>query len=123
MSVVAALVYLGWVAAAPPPGDAARLPPYRRLAADRDFNCRYRAGLERRLEWEPYRRAELRAALAEATELHRVYDEAAAAHPDSPYTQTRGDHLRRLRVLLGPDDYRTMTLPPPVPVWRFNALR
>lgn len=122
--MTACVLYLAWVLADPPPGDAYRLPPLPVLTEGRKFNAAYRGGLEKRLGWEPYHRGELRAALAEARWLYDVWDAAEGAHPDWVCDGgAKTCYRRRLRVLLGRDAYRRMELPPPVPVWRFGELR
>jgi hypothetical protein len=88
------------------------------------FNQRYRAHLHRRLEWEPDRTGELRAALYEAVRLHEVWDNAWGAHPDYGCgPEVKACYLRRLRILLGREAYRDMRIPPPVPLHRFNQFR
>lgn len=115
---------LAWAIAEPPPGDAYRLPPFQSLRDGRLFNQRYQKHLQGRLDWEPYRRDALNAALIEARELYEVWDCAEGAHPDYPCPpDLKACYHRRLRRLLGPDDYRRMNLPPCVPTWRFNELR
>lgn len=120
--MTATALFLAWVLADPPAGDAYRLPPLPVLTEGRLFNQRYQRHLYWRLEWEPDRSGELRAALAEARELYEVWDCAEGAHPD--WNGGRGgSYRRRLRLLLGRDAYRTMSLPPCVPAWRFHQLR
>jgi hypothetical protein len=122
----------------PPPGDMYRFPPYGELEAGRAFNWGYQLHLKWLLgyegrdewgsevwlrDWRPYHASRIREALAEAEQLEEVWTNAIRAHPESPYTHTRSEHLRRLRLLIGPDAYRRAELPPCVPTWRFNQLR
>lgn len=118
--------FLCWTLAVPSPGDAYRLPPLSELRAGRLFNSRYRRHLEWRLEWEYHTAAgpHLRAALAEANELYRVWDSAEGAHPDFVCSaDAKAAYLRALRLWMGRDAWNQMTLPPPAPYWRFSELR
>jgi hypothetical protein len=135
--MTAVILSLAFFLHVPPPGDAYRLPPYEALEDGRAFNWRYQANLKwllgREIDelgqevwlpgWRPRDEAAMRTALAEAKYLEEVWSSAIRAHPDSPYTQTRHEHLRHLRLLIGPDAYRRMELPPPAPYWRFSQLR
>lgn len=120
----AALV-LGVVLYDPPPGDAGRLPPLADLKDGRLFNQRYRAHLLWRLEYEPDRTGELRAALAEAAWLYwHVWDAAEGAHPDYRCPpEARACYSRKLRLAIGPSAYLRGELPPCVPYHRFNQLK
>lgn len=122
--MTACVLYLAWVLAEPPLGDAHRLPPLAYLAEGRRFNCRYRSYLERRIEFEPDRLGVLMAAKAETDWLYRVWDSAEGAHPDyqcSP--EMKREYLRTLRLMIGRDAYNRTELPPCVPLHRFNELR
>jgi hypothetical protein len=119
--MTSAVLLLAWALADPPPGDAYRLPPLRVISSGRVFNYQYRNRLRWRLEYERDRDGALHAALEEAQHLYEVWDAAEGAHPDwNASPGTRAGYLRKLRVLLGPDAYRRMELPPCVPTWRFN---
>lgn len=124
--MTAAVCFLAWVLADPPPGDAYRLPPVKELTAGRMFNQRYQRHLKSRLEWEPYqaRRNELKAALEEARWCHQVWDAAEGAHPDWKCgPEEKAGYLRQLRILIGRDGYYRDGLPPCVPTYRFHELR
>lgn len=123
--MTACVLYLAWVLAPVPAGDAHRLPPLAHLTSGRQFNSRYQDHLQRQLVWTPYeRRSDLLDALAEARHLYAVWDSAEGAHPDwTCHPDTKADYLRRLRVLIGREAYRRADLPPCVPTWRFADLR
>lgn len=122
--MTAAALLLAWAVSDPPAGDAYRLPPVRALTAGRRFNQRYQEHLEHRIGLEPHRDAAVCRALAEARRLYEVWDCAEGAHPDWQCApDVKAQYLRRLRLLLGPDAYRRMELPPPAPTWLFNELR
>lgn len=122
--MTAAVCFIAWVLADPPPGDAYRLPPVKELTSGRMFSQRYQRHLEDRLEWQPYGRRELREALDEARWLYQVWDCAEGAHPDwSCGPEQKATYLRRLRLLIGRDGYYRDGLPPCVPTWRFHELR
>lgn len=122
-ALLSAALFLAWVLADPPPGDACRLPPEAELRRACYLNARYQDCLRQRMALEPLHRADLRAALDEAAALHEIWDDAWDAHPDYGRPPgARREYLRRLRLALGRDAYLRMELPPPVPVWRFNQL-
>lgn len=122
--MTAAALLLAWAAADPPPGDAYRLPPVKELGAGRVFNRAYQQHLQWRLLWEPDRKGELNAALAEARWLFEVWDAAEGAHPEwSGTAVAKARYLRKLRLLLGREAYLKAELPPCVPTWRFHELR
>ena len=122
--MTAAVLVLAWVLSDPPPGDAWRIPPVAYLKAGCDFNRLYQAHLRKRIEWEPYHRGELYAALAEAEALYRIYDDAWGAHPSYQCSPTaKADYLRRFRLSIGREAYERMELPTCVPVWHFGELR
>ncbi|HET6574481.1 MAG TPA: hypothetical protein VFG68_12815 [Fimbriiglobus sp.] len=122
--MTSATLFLAWVLADPPPGDAYRIPPIPVLRDACDFNRRYRDHLEHRLEWEARHRGELYAAMREAESLYKVYDDAWGARPDFPCSDAaKVQYLRDFRLAVGRDAYYRMEMPPPVPYHRFNELR
>lgn len=116
---------LAWILWEPPAGDYYRLPPVEVLRDGCRFNQAYQRHLEKQLEWAPYCDGPaLRAALADAKAVYKVWDDAWGAHPEYKCTEERKRQYRRdYRLVVGRDGYREAWLPPCVPTWRFGELR
>lgn len=108
---------------APRTWEANRLPPRPFCNEMSGFNRRYRKHLEERLELEQDRRAILTEAIGETEELFRIWDAARDAQCEYYYVIHRRRALKRLKELMGDEDYAEMRLPPSVPLWRFNELK
>jgi hypothetical protein len=97
-----------------PDADAAR----QQLA----FNRTYRQHLSIRQPIERNRGDELRAAARETDHLYTVWDTLRDARCEFYYVTVRRLALLKLREMLGDEDYYFGRVPPPVPVWRFQAM-
>lgn len=105
---------------APRLADGQRFPDHRSVNDILGLNRAYRRHLEARYAMEHDRCACLRAALRETDHLYQVWDAVRDARCEYYYVTVRRQALRRLRTMLGSDDYATAALPPYVPVWRFE---
>jgi len=86
------------------------------------FNRAYRRHLDGRQPMETDRATPLQAALRETDKLYQVWDSVRDARCDFYYVTVRRQALKKLRDLLGPDDYYAGKLPPYVPLWRFQEI-
>lgn len=96
------------------------------IDANRDGRClnrRYRDHLFGRLAWEQDRAGMIGLVIEENERLYQVWNLADDAVQPYFGVVKRRTALRKLRELLGEDDYQAGRLPPPVPVWRFNEGR
>lgn len=100
-----------------------RLPPRQLCNQMCNFNRRYRRHLEERLELELDRRFILDEAIGETEDLFRVWDMARDAQCEYYYITQRRQALKKLKAMLGDEDYANMRLPPNVPFWRFNEMK
>jgi hypothetical protein len=109
--------------AAPPLADSLSLPSAGTMQEWRCFNLGYQRTLELRLPLCLHREDELRAALREAQQLYEIWTlvDTATCPAKSWVCRRRG--LEQLRELIGLDAYYTGTLPPFVPLWRFQPGR
>jgi len=99
------------------------LPPYESVTPWLEFNRAYRRSLEAKLPWvisTSPRFQELVEAIQETEELYIIW--STVQQVQAPYANyvCRRSALRRLRDLLG-HSYELTDLPPPVPLWRFDA--
>jgi hypothetical protein len=105
---------------APLLSDCQRFPDHRTVNELLGFNRAYRRQLDARQPLDQDRGDLLRAALRETDELYQVWDSVRDARCEYYYVTVRRQALKRLRCLLGCDDYATGALPPFVPIWRFG---
>jgi hypothetical protein len=99
--------------------DANRLPD-RHTAADLlQFNRGFRKTLDSRKLLETDRSDEWLTVIRETDRLYQVWDAVRDARCDFYYVTVRRHALRKLKDMLGDDDWHTATLPPAVPTWRF----
>jgi hypothetical protein len=110
------------LADAPPLSDCERFPDRATVSELLAFNRVYREYLTRRQAVEPARRWELREAIQETDRLYAVWEAIGDARRDFWYVTFRRQALKRLRDTLGPEAYYTGSLPPHVPVWRFQRI-
>lgn len=111
------------LADAPRIGDAKLFPHIDHIREGRRFNRRFREHLQERLAIELDRFGAIQQAISETDRLFVVWDLADDAACDSYGVAKRRTALKRLREILGEDDYLSGRLPPPVPTWRFNEGR
>ena len=105
----------------PPLSDGDRLPPASLIRQLLNTNCAYRQFLEarrevRRLDWD-----ELTELLSETNRLREVWQCAADATSADHIWVCRRRALKRLRDLVGEEAYDAGSLPPCVPLWRFDV--
>jgi hypothetical protein len=105
---------------APPLNDCNRFPDRSTISDLLAFNRAYRQHLDSRQSVDLVHGWEVRDALQEADSLYRVWDTARDARCDYYYVTVRRQALKRLREMVGAEAYYTSTLPPHVPVWRFQ---
>jgi hypothetical protein len=86
------------------------------------FNRAYRQHLDTCLTVELVHWWELHEALQETDRLYQVWDAVRDARCEYYYVTVRRLALKRLREMIGEDAYFTGTLPPYVPVWRFQRI-
>jgi hypothetical protein len=60
--------------------------------------------------------------MQETEHLYQVWDTVRDARCDYYYVTVRRQALKKLRKMLGVDDYYFGKLPPPVPLWRFQEI-
>ena len=108
---------------APKAADGLRFPD--RVAVNElvRFNRAYRRNIDERRQLEFDRADSFRNALAETDRLYQVWDAVRDARCDFYYVTVRRQALKKLRDLIGTEDYDQAALPPNVPVWRFHELR
>jgi hypothetical protein len=83
------------------------------------FNRSYRQDLVTRLALDPVHAAELREAIGETDDLHRIWDTLRDARCQYYYVTVRRQALQMLRDMLGLEAFYRGTMPPHVPVWHF----
>lgn len=105
---------------APKVCDSLRFPDRFVLGSQMDFNRRYTENVVKRCSCDYAFADEYFDILSETKQLYAIYDAARDARCDYYYVTARRSALKRLRDLLGDDDFRAGKLPPCVPVWRFN---
>jgi hypothetical protein len=107
---------------APKLGDSQRFPDRNVVRDLLAFNRAYRRHLDSRQSLEQDRCHGLRAALKETDYLYQVWDSVSDARCEYYYITVRRQALQRLRTMIGPDAYNSATLPPYVPLWRFQEV-
>jgi hypothetical protein len=110
------------LADAPPLHDGRRFPERDRVNDLLAFNRAYRQHLTVRQPLELVRWWELRAAMQETDHLYQIWDTVRDARCDYYYVTVRRQALKKLRQLVGEDDYYNGRLPPHVPLWRFREI-
>jgi len=105
---------------APRLGDCQRFPDHGTVNDFLGFNRAYRRYLDARQPVEQDRCESLHAALRETDDLYQVWDAVRDARCEYYYITVRRAALKRLRNLVGSDDYAAGQLPPVVPMWRFG---
>lgn len=105
---------------APRLAEASRLPEHRAVNELLGFNRAYRRHLDARQPMDLDRGDLLRQAIRETDTLYQVWDAVRDARCEYYYVTVRRQALKRLRCMIGSDDFFTGTLPPFVPLWRFE---
>jgi len=108
------------LAEAPRLSDCRRFPDHRTVNDLLGFNRAYRRHLDARQPMDHDRCEKLRAALKETDDLYQVWDAVRDARCEYYYVTVRRQALKRLKCMLGSDEYLAGRLPPFVPVWRFG---
>jgi hypothetical protein len=110
------------LAAAPALAECIRFPS-RDMAGDLlAFNRSYRDSLTSRLALDMIHAEELRAALAEADQLYRIWELVRDARCEYYYITYRRQALQQLRDLVGAEAFYSGQLPPHVPLWRIPVV-
>ena len=110
------------LADAPPINDCMRFPDRALISDLLSFNRAYRQHLDSRQSLELTYWWELREALQEADRLYQIWDTVRDARCDYYYVTVRRQALKKLRDLIGEEAYYSSTLPPCVPLWRFEKI-
>jgi hypothetical protein len=94
--------------------------PNRELVEDMlACNRSYHKELEARLVLDQIHADDIRAALEETEQLHRIWETVREIRRDYYYVTVRRQALKELRDLIGVEAYYSGRLPPHVPTWRF----
>jgi len=110
------------LADAPRVGDSQRFPDRATVNELLTFNRAYRRHLDTRQIMEPDRSYHFQHAVRETDRLYQVWDAVRDARCDFYYITVRRQALKRLRDLLGTQDYYTNHLPTHVPLWLFQEM-
>jgi hypothetical protein len=110
------------LANAPNLSDGLRFPDRATVNDFLAFNRAYRQHIDVRQPVELAHWWELRTALQETDQLYQIWDMVRDARCDYYYVTVRRQALKRLRELIGEEDYYAGRLPPVVPVWRFQRI-
>ena len=110
------------LANAPAVADSRRFPERAVVNDLLTFNRAYRQHIDIRQPLELIHWWELRTALQETDHLYQVWDSVRDARCDYYYVTVRRQALKRLRDLIGEEAYYSSTLPPCVPLWRFQRI-
>lgn len=110
------------LANAPPLHDSHRFPDRGTVSDLLAFNRAYREHMETRQAVEIVHWWEFREAVQETDRLYQVWDTVRDARCEYYYVTVRRTALKRLREMLGDEDYYAAKLPPHVPVWRFKRI-
>lgn len=111
------------LADAPPAADAFRFPDRNTVNELVRFNRAFRKHLDQRQQLEADRTGALRAVIWETERLYQVWDAVRDARCEFYYVTVRRAALKKLRDLIGEEDYLASKLPPNVPTWRFNEMK
>ena len=100
--------------------EANRLPDRKVVNELIGFNRAFRKHLVEKQMLEQDRYDLYQEVMLETDRLYKVWDAVRDARCDFYFVGARRQALQRLKDLIGEEDYRTMVLPPNVPVWRWN---
>lgn len=107
---------------APPLSDIQRLPDNATARAAYHFNLEYKSNLRRRLEYETDKAHHITQAIRETDELRLPWDIICDCTSQWTSVSEKRRLLQKLKDLIGEENYSTMTLPPCVPIWRFEEV-
>ena len=105
---------------APPLNDCERFPDHRTINDLLGFNRAYRRFLDARQPIDSDRVPYLQAAVKETDHLFQIWDSLRDSRCEYYYVSVRRQALKRLKSQVGEGDYLAGTLPPHVPLWRFE---
>jgi len=111
------------LADAPKVADGMRFPDRITVNELVRFNRAYRRTIDERRQLEADRADSFRNAIAETDRLYQIWDSVRDARCDFYYVTVRRQALKKLRELIGDEDYNEAVLPPNVPIWRFHEMR
>ncbi|OWK36313.1 hypothetical protein [Fimbriiglobus ruber] len=111
------------LADAPRVADSMRFPDRSQVNELVRFNRAFRKYLDQRQQFETDRAPTLREVIAETDRLYQVWDSVRDARCEFYYVTVRRHALKKLRDQIGENDYLAGTLPPNVPMWRFNEMK
>lgn len=111
------------LADAPRVADGYRFPDRNTVNELVRFNRAFRKHLDNRQQLETDRAETLRAVMWETDRLYQVWDAVRDARCEFYYVTVRRNALKKLKEMLGEEDYRAGQLPPNVPTWRFNEMK
>ena len=110
------------LADAPALSDCQRFPDRDMVNELLSFDRAYRQHLGLRQPMELARWWDLRAALQETDHLYQVWDNVRDARCEYYYVTVRRQALKKLREMIGEDNYYGGQMPPSVPIWRFQEV-
>src|SRR5207249_7335378 len=110
------------LADAPVLSDCQRFPDRDAVNELLSFNRAYRQHLGLRQPMELARWWELRMALQETDHLYQIWDNVRDARCEYYYVTVRRQALKKLREMIGEDNYYGGQMPPSVPIWRFQEV-
>lgn len=116
-------MYWNDLAGAPPASDRYRFPPSGECEAALRFNDSFRRKMgEERQRWADGVQPIFDITIAETEALRAPWDAIAWAQWGQRADWRRRLDLKKLRELIGDEDYEAGILPPVVPSWRFRTI-
>jgi hypothetical protein len=106
---------------APSVGDCQRFPERSAVNDLLAFNRGYRQFIDMRQPVELIHWWDLRLTMQETDRLYQIWDTVRDARCDYYYVTVRRQALKHLRELVGDEAYYSGSLPPCVPLWRFEV--
>jgi hypothetical protein len=111
------------LADAPRVADAQRFPDRATVAEYLAFNRAYRKHIDTGILPDAPHGWKIRLALQETDHLYQVWEIVRDSCSENYYVTMRRHALKKLRAVLGDEDYYAGRLPPFVPLWRFQEMR
>ncbi len=102
--------------------DAQRFPHPTTVNAYLAFNRAYRLQIDVGKSDDSPRGCHLRTALQKTDQLYEIWDTVRDSRCEHNNVTVRRHALKRLREMLGDEDYYAARLPPFVPLWRFHDM-
>lgn len=103
--------------------DGMRFPDRAVVSELLSFNRAYRQHLENAKGLVLHEAEWYRAAIQETDALYQVWDTVRDARCEYYYITVRRAALKKIRDLVGEEAYYSGSLPPHVPIWRFQEIR